>query len=205
MNKLVLFFNLFVFWLPLSAQSDIDSTDQKWTDNLYIGIASNRLALFEEVHNLSALVAYQINDGSILEYEIGVFNFNESSKFNRIVIKFLGHNNDFWGVGFQYYNRVKTENGIFSRFNESYRQQMDYKTDSSFQRLFFVAGRSAKISEKIQIGLSSSVGIGTKTSTYKDHPEDAIFINNGNVFSRDPQGKKLNIDIGFKLFSLYSF
>jgi len=205
MHKIVSIILLSLISLSLSAEISQDSTDHKWTQNLYIGIAANRLALFHDVHNLSTMVGYQINKRFIIEYEIGIFNFDRSSRFNRLVFKFLEENNDFFGIGFQYYNRIKTDNGIFSRYNGSYRQEMDYTTDSTYKRLFFVAGRSAQVAKKIQLGFSCSVGLGTLQSTFVNLPEDANYIGNGKLFGSNPQGLRLKIDMALKFFVQHRF
>lgn len=205
MYKIVSTIILLLISISLSAEISQDSTEHRWTDNLYLGVATNRLAILQDVHNLSTMVGYQINKEFIIEYEFGVFNFNGSSRFNRLTFKFLQQNNDFFGVGFQYYSRIKTNNGIFSRFNGSYRQQMNYNTNSAYNRLFFVAGRVIQISKKINLGFSCSVGIGTVGSSFINLPEDANFIGSGKLFIGNPQSTRLKIDTAFKLFLQHRF
>jgi len=185
--------------ITVQSQEQTDSIDQDLINPsyFYAGISTSLNFLLPNVNIVTGYNLAIKEHALALEYEIGRVYSAKNEWLNRLSLKFYPlikinpRNVLVVGLGIQKFNFTKLENGLFARFDDNYRQEIDYSVYSQLRNEFAIIGVNDLISENIHIEVLSFIGYAKITGSNNGIPEDAVYIGNGSLFG-PPELKENN-------------
>ncbi len=175
MKQLLLLCTLTLGVISLKSQDLIDTSSQK-TDSFtfaYIGTGISYVSAHTAYHGLLGM---RFKDLIAIEYELARLPSLRSEWLNRVTLKFYPIDFIYVGAGLQAYGYTDAYHGFFSRFDDDYRQEMDYKKVHDVINAFVNTGFSGVLSEHFFIEGGFALGRGNRTSEIIEVPPDAELL-----------------------------
>lgn len=187
--------------LGLKSQDSIDTSFQNndFFSFAYIGTGISIVSAHDAYHGI---IGIRFINKAAFEYELAKLPSVKDEWLNRVTIKFYPFEFIYVGLGLQSYGYTKTNHGFFSRFDDDYRQEMDYNTVHEVLNAFINTGFHGALSDHFFIEGGFALGGGNRTSEIIDIPPDAELLQSTPDFDF-PLRNKIFFDL--KLSLAYRF